>query len=403
MNRIFHVAMHEYLRNVMKGSFILALLSIPLMIALGVGLAVLITRLENDSSPVGYVDLSGLLSYPVGLATQEQLIEFISYENETAARDALERGALQAFYVISQDYLTSNEIQLYYLEEPGQNATRQFHDFIQLNLVAQRYPEIAERVVAGDNVILRSIDGKRELPDDGPSMNIILPLIISFALVVLMLMSSGYMMHAVVEEKENRTMEVLITTVSSSQLMAGKVLGILGIALTQLLSWTVFGILVVLIAGQGLGIEWFQDTKIEWLGIFLIVLLAIPTFIIACALMVAIGSTVTETQEAQWVVSIFMLLFWVPLWMIGIIGDAPNAPLAVILSFLPFTTLMTISIRNMFIVVPFWQIGLSVVMQIGFAIAAVWLAGKAFRLGLLRYGQKISLRDVLRKPVKVGE
>jgi ABC-2 type transport system permease protein len=218
-----------------------------------------------------------------------------------------------------------------------------------------------------------------------------------------MLMSSGYMMHAVVEEKENRTMEVLITSVSSSQLIAGKVVGILAIALTQLLSWTIFGILMIVIAGRGLGIEWFQEVKIEWMGIFLIVLLAIPTFITASGLMVAIGSTVAETQEAQWVVSIFMLLFWAPLWMIGIIGDNPNAPLSVVLSLLPFTSLMTISIRNMFVAVPYWQIGLSVSVQIICALIAVWFAGRAFRLGMLWYGQKMSFRELFRKPASVSE
>ena len=403
MKKIIHIAAHEYMRNVLKGSFILALLSIPLMIALGVGLALIITNLENDSSPVGYVDLSGLFSNPIELSKQDWKVEIISYETETAAREDLKSGKLQAFYVISQDYDTSNEIHLYYQEEPGQNATRQFNDFIQLNLVAQRYPELADRVLAGDNVVLRSVDGKRELPDNGPPLNIILPLIISFAIVMLILMSSGYMMHAVVEEKENRTMEVLITSVSSSQLIAGKVIGILVIALTQLLSWTVFGILLILIAGQGLDIEWFQEAKIDWYALLAIGLLTIPTFITASALMVAIGSTVTETQEAQWVVSIFMLLFWLPLWVIGMIGDTPHAPLPMILSFLPFTALMTISIRNMFVVVPYWQIVLSAIAQFLFALTAIWLAGKAFRLGVLGYGQKISLKAVFRKPIEVRE
>jgi len=403
MKKIIHIAAQEYMRNVLKGSFILALLSIPLMIALGVGLALIITNLENDSSPIGYVDLSGLFSDPIELSEQDWKVEIISYETETAAREDLESGKLQAFYVLSQDYDTSNEIHLYYQEEPGQNATRQFNDFIQLNLVAQRYPELADRVVAGDNVVLRSVDGKRELPDNGPPLNIILPLIISFAIVMLILMSSGYMMHAVVEEKENRTMEVLITSVSSSQLIAGKVIGILMIALTQLLSWTVFGILLILIAGQGMGIEWFQEAKIDWYALLAIGLLAIPTFITASALMVAIGSTVTETQEAQWVVSIFMLLFWLPLWTIGMIGDTPHAPLPIILSFLPFTALMTISIRNMFVVVPYWQIIMSAIVQILFALTAIWLAGKAFRLGMLGFGQKISLKSIFRKPVEVRE
>jgi ABC-2 type transport system permease protein len=403
MKKLIIVAVQEYKRNVLKKSFILALLSMPLMIAFGVGLGIVITIFENNELPVGYIDNSGMFSDPVVTLAREGSIEFILFETRENAQQSLESGEIQAFYIIAGDYLTSNDIELFYIEEPGTNATKQFYNFIQVNLVAQEYPNFAERVAHGNNVIIRSVDGKRELPDNGPPMSIILPLIISFGIVFLLLMSSGYMMHAVVEEKESRTMEVVITSLSPTQLMGGKVLGILGISFTQLLAWILFGILVILIVGQGFGVEWFQDTKIDWISIVLIVSLAIPAFITASALMVAIGSTVTETQEAQWVVSIFMMLFWIPLWLIGIIGDIPNAPLPLILSFLPFTSLMTIAIRNMFVFVPYWQIGISVVAQVLFALAAIWLAGRAFRLGMLRYGHKMSLKEVFSKPAVVNK
>lgn len=403
MKKSILVAVQEYKRNVLKKSFILALLSMPLMIALGVGLGIVITNFENNDLPVGYIDNAGLLSNPVVVPVKYRPVEFISFESQEKAQKALEVNEIQAFYLISGDYFTSNDIELFYLEEPGANATKQFYDLVQINLVAQEYPHLVERIADGNNVILRSIDSKREMPDDGPSMSIILPLIISFGIVILLLMSSGYMMQAVVEEKESRTMEVLITSLSPSQLMGGKVLGILGISLTQLLAWILFGILVIAIAGQGFGIEWFQNSNIEWLSILLIVILAIPIFVTASALMVAIGSTVTETQEAQWVVSIFMMLFWIPLWLIGMIGDNPNAALPMVFSFLPFTSLMTIAIRNMFVVVPYWQIGISVVVQVLFSLAAVWLAGRAFHLGMLRYGQKMSLKEVFGRLPVVSE
>jgi len=394
MKKLILVAVQEYKRNVWKKSFILALMSMPIIIILGVGLGVVISNLENNDLPVGYVDKAGLFSDPIRIPAKSRPVDFIAYESQEKAQGALENGETQAFYVISGDYFTSNTIELFYIQEPGKNATRQFYDFVQLNLVALEFPDIAERVASGSNLILRSIDGKRELPDGEPPLSVFLPLMISFAIVILLLMSSGYMMHAVVEEKENRTMEVVITSLSPTQLMGGKVLGVLGISFTQLVVWTIFGFMAIVIASQGLGIEWFQNPTIDWFGILLIVLLAIPTFVTASALMMAIGSTVTETQEAQWVVSIFMVLFWIPVWLIGIIGDAPNALLPMVLSFLPFTSLMTIGIRNMFVYLPYWQIGISIVTQLLFAVAAVWLAGRTFRVGMLRYGQKVSLKEV---------
>jgi len=403
MKKLILVAVQEYKRNVWKKSFILALLSMPIIIAFGVGIGVVISNLENNDLPVGFVDRAGLLSNPIVIPAKSRPVDFIAFETQEQALRGLELGEIQAVYLVTEDYFTSNTIELFYIEEPGKNATRQFYNFVKLNLVALEFPNIAERAASGSNLILRSIDGKRELPDGEPPMSAILPLMISLAIVFLLLMSSGYMMHAVVEEKENRTMEVVITSLSPTQLMGGKVLGVLGISFTQLVVWTVFGFLVIVVASQGLGIEWFQNSKIDWLSILLIVLLAIPTFVIASALMMAIGSTVTETQEAQWVVSIFMMLFWIPLWLTGIIGDTPNSLLPLVLSFLPFTSLMTIGIRNMFIFLPYWQIGISIAFQFLFAVAAVWLAGRTFRLGMLRYGQKLGLKEVFGKPAVVSK
>lgn len=395
MSKLWYVARHEYARNVFKKSFILALLSVPLLIAVNIGLIAFMVSLDNNNAPVGYVDRAGLLSDPIPapVGPSEGAIEFIPFQTEDEARDALEAKSIQAYYVVSPDYFETSRIDLLYLKEPGENATRQFYDFIQRNVLAEQPPEIALRAVEGSNVTVRTPDGSREF-SGAPTLGAVLPVLLSVAFIFLLLMSSGYLMQAVVDEKENRTMEVLITSLSASRLISGKVLGIVAIGLTQLVAWILVGILAVFIGGEVFGIEWFQNPGLDWGPILTVVAIAIPSYVLACALMVAVGSTVGQAQEGQQIGVLFFMLFMIPLYAIMVIGETPNATPSVVLTLLPFTSLMTVGFRSLFSVVPLWQVVASVAIQTVCAAGALWLAGRAFRLGMLRYGQRLRFSEI---------
>ena len=138
MIKLWLVAVYEYRRNVFKRSFILALLSVPLMIALNVGVGLYMESRGNDDAPVGYVDHAGLFAdpIPVPVSGSREPVEFVPFQTEEDARAALESGQIQAFFVVAADYGETRDMTLFYLEEPGGNATRQFYDFIQVNLLA---------------------------------------------------------------------------------------------------------------------------------------------------------------------------------------------------------------------------------------------------------------------------
>ena len=123
--------------------------------------------------------------------------------------------------------------------------------------------------------------------------------------------------------------------------------------------------------------------------------IAVPAYMLTIALMTAIGAAVTTTQEGQSVSAIFFILHLAPLYISWIFINDPHGTLAVGLSILPFTALMTTGMRNLFTIVPAWQIMLSVAVQVACALGALWLAGRALRLGMLRYGQRLSLRGLL--------
>lgn len=399
MSKLWSVAWHEYQRNVFKKSFIFALLSVPLAFGLFFALFVFMIAMNNNNSPVGYVDRAGLLADPILAAVErsEQAIPFIPFPTEEHARAALESMDIQAYYVLAPDYFETSRIELVYLKEPGENASRQFHDFIQINLLADQPPEIAHRAAEGSNVTVRSPDGTREFPNGGPSLGAALPVFLSVAFVYLLMMSSGYLMQAVVDEKENRTMEVLITSLSPSQLIGGKVLGITAISFTQLAAWILIAALAVAIGGDVFGIEWLQDPSVEWRSILAVVAIAIPSYVLASALMAALGSTIAESQEGQQIGVLFFLLFNAPLYALVVILEAPNSAPSLVLTLLPFTSLMTVGFRSLVSAMPLWQVAASAAIQGVCAVGALWVAGRAFRLGMLRYGQRLRLSEIFSK------
>ena len=397
MTEFWRIALHEYKRIALKRSFILALLSVPWMIGLNVGLGLFLESREEDHSPVGYVDHAGLFAnaIPAPVSGSGKPVEFIPFPAEDEARSAVESGEIQAYYVVAADYFSTTRIDLAYLEEPGRNATRQFYDFVQINLLSDQPPEIALLATSSTNVMVRSLDGNRQFPRGGPTFGLIMPLLISIAFLLLLLMNSGYLLQAVADEKENRTMEVLVTSVSPLQLIGGKIMGIAAIGLTQLIVWTVVCLVAIVIAGRA-GIDWFQDLSVDCSIIAATAVIAIPSYILASALMTAIGATVVSAQEGQPTGALVSVLHLSPVYLSWAIVETPNAALPTVLSFLPFTSLVTVSLRNLFGVVPWWQVAASVAIQTLWAAGALWLAGRAFRLGMLRYGQRLNWRELIK-------
>jgi ABC-2 type transport system permease protein len=142
-------------------------------------------------------------------------------------------------------------------------------------------------------------------------------------------------------------------------------------------------------------VGWFQDLELDWGIILASAVIAVPAFVLAAALLAALGAMVTTVQEGQSLSVILVILHMAPLYIIWGFLTHPNSPLAVGMSLLPFTSLMTVAMRNLFSAVPAWQVAASVCIQIPFALGAIWLAGRAFRLGMLRYGQRLSWRSLL--------
>jgi ABC-2 type transport system permease protein len=120
----------------------------------------------------------------------------------------------------------------------------------------------------------------------------------------------------------------------------------------------------------------------------------LPAFVMIAALMAMVGATATEASEAQQIAGLFTLPVVSPYWFFASIMNNPNGPLATGLSLFPLTAPVAMPLRAVFTNVPLWQIAGTVTLLLLVAAAAIWMAGRAFRIGMLRYGKRIAWREI---------
>ncbi len=394
MKKFWLVAVHEYSRHVFRRRFLLALFSVPLMIVATIVLVIVVIMINTDPTPIGYIDQSGLLAKAIPQSPAkwpERTVPMRAYLDEQSAKSDLQAGKIQAYFIIPADYLQTGKAQEVYLKEPKGIAVQQFDSFLATNLLAGQPPAIANRIQEGSQLTVQSLDKSREFAQDR-IINLILPFLAGILFIVGMSTSSGYLMQAVVEEKENRTMEIIVTSVSPNQLMSGKVLADIAVGVTQLVVWALF-----ILLGLVIGRDFVPALNgLEFSGEMAAILIAvmIPAFIMVSGLMAAVGATVTAASEGQQIMALFTIPIWLPYIFIATFIQNPNSPLAIAMSIFPLTAPMSIAMRLGFTSIPAWQLILSEVILVLSAIGAVWLAGRAFRLGMLRYGQRLRWKEI---------
>ena len=403
MNKVWQIIKYEYTRHVFRRRFLVSLLSLPVAVIVMIGVAVIIGTFSTDTTPIGYIDPSGTLANPAPRQTSSDIfsptVEFLPYPNREQAQKDLEAGTIQAYYVFPTDYSQDLNVDLVYLKVPDSSVQSQFADFVRSTLMEANNidPQVISRLSEGSLITMSSVDGSRQMRSD-QWFQIFTPFIAGIMFIVVVMTSGGYLLQAVVEEKENRTMEIVITSVSPSRLMLGKIIGNIGVGLTQLVIWLIFGWIGLKIGGM----FWpmLQDITIPSGYALVLFLILLPSFVMVAAIMAAIGSTMTEMREAQQISGMISLPMTIPFYLSSAIMMNPNSALAIALSYFPLTAPLVMLMRMAFTVVPVWQITLSIAVLVVFAVFAIWFAGRAFRLGMLQYGKKLSIKEVLRKSVE---
>ena len=391
MSKTLLVLRHEFLRHVTRRSFLFAVLGFPLLMVLIFGGIVLFINSQEDE-PVGVVDEAGLLLDP---AVYQELDEgnsvpFRAFTDETAAEAALEQGDIQAYALIAADYLASGRVTLFHQGDTFEGINSDIIAYLRASLLHGAEPALSQRFRQNLDVEFVSLDEERGR--DNP-LALFLPFILGFIFLIAIFSTSGMLIQAIVDEKENRTMEILITSLAPEQLMVGKIMGLVVLGFVQIAAWLGFALIGFLIARAN--IAGFPDLVIPTSSILAAVAWFVPFYIMIAALMTAVGISVTAASEAQQAVGIVSIVAMFPLYFTFLILTSPDSALSVTLSLIPFSAPLTILTRLQVTDVPVWQLILSWVLLAAAAALALFLVSRLLRYGMLRYGQRVSLREAL--------
>jgi ABC-2 type transport system permease protein len=407
VKQILLVAVQELLVNIRRPGFIIMTLLIPALGLIGLLIGSLFggdvgTFFQSQFAPkqkaIGYVDQSGLLTENLGQYSSQ----FMRYPDEASARAAMVDGTISSYFVLPPDYLRSGTVVVY--GTGGGFSTfaaadsGEIQDFLIAHLLAGKVDTtIEQRVINPMNIQAVTLNEKGQVSTESPFSwigDFVVPYLFSILFVITLFTTSGFLLQGVSEEKEGRIIEILLSSISATQLLAGKILGLGAVGLIQVMVW--FG------AGAGLlaaATVLFTLAGVITLSLSTIVLglvYFVLGYLLFATLMAVAGSMGTTQRESQQIAGIFSFAAAIPWMAISVIFTNPNAPLAVILSYIPLTSPVMMLIRLGFGQVPGNQIVISLGLLLAGIALSLWAGAKVFRVGLLMYGKRPSLKDLAR-------
>lgn len=424
MNKIWLIINREYLTRVKKKSFIVMTILGPLLIAAMIILPAMLSEWsETEEKRVAVLDETGLFFEQ--FKDQENIkfyhvFEGLENEKETAL---YEKDDILLYIPLTQLSLPVNA-QLFSTKQPGLNVTSYIKSVMKRVIEDEKLeaqgidPEIIKSLKANINLATIRVEDDGIEKESFTEVEVALAIFAGIMIYFFIFMFGAQVLKGVMEEKQNRIVELIISSVKPFQLMMGKIVGIALVGLTQFLLWIVLtGIILMafqLIVGlEPSSMEMFgqqnpamsstqsmspdQLTKmlevVNSINLGSMVLSFIFYFLggylLYASLFAAIGSAVDNDADSQQ----FMLPVSIPLifavMMSGVIVNQPDSSLAIWLSMIPFTSPITMMMRIPF-GVPYWEIIASAALLILGFVLTTWIAGKIYRTGILMYGQKVN-------------
>jgi ABC-2 type transport system permease protein len=401
LSKTLIVMRHEFLTMVAKPSFWIGLIAVPIiagvimLISIGVsGLAIAAeaaAKVSERPKPQGIIDQADIVSrLSPSLLQRENVIQF---GNEQEAQNALAAGRIGSYLIVPHNYLAGGEA--FFISDrfspfESSSKTDQFMRLLTLALLSgdeEKLARLNTPVVIEKRVRLAPPDPKNAsgLPFSP------LPIAVALMFMTVLLTASGYMMQTVSTEKETRVMEVLMSSVTPTQLLAGKIMGLGLIGLIQLALWL----------GSALTVLTTIPFAASFIGaitpalIFWSVIYAVLGYFIYASLMAGLGALMPGSREAAQYSFFILLPIFIPIYLVNAITVEPNSALATVLSLIPFTSPVTMPMRMVATDVPFWQILLGAALLVIGDVIVVLGVSRVFRAQSLLAGAKPTLKQVV--------
>ncbi len=410
----FQVFSYELRRNLRRKGFLFATFGIPLIgliLLLGYQLISssggLSPSEQNGINPgdftgvqhAGYVDKSGRFG---DLGAQPSALT--RYDDEAAARAALDSGKIDVYYRIEPDYMQTGDVTLVMnrlnVGKLDSDAIRQ----LLLDSLADDVPDriLYERLIHPSNITTVNVGAAVPQSPQDSSANpqgaqFLIVYIFAIILLIGLFTTNNYLMQSVIEEKESRLIEILLSSLRPTQLLAGKILALGLLGLLQIGVWIGSVFLLARIGMSGMAgavATTLSGFIVPWGLIPLLFVYFVLAYLMFAGAFSIVGALANGTREGSQYAAIFTLPAVIPLWFTSIFASTPSGPIPTFLSLFPITAPLAMVQRLAISVVPPWQIALSLGLLIVALVVVLWLAGRVFRVQTLLAGQPPRLRDL---------
>ena len=416
MKKIITLIKREYKEAVFKKSFIVLTLLMPLlMIALGVLPSLLLMMETEKSYTIHVIDESGFVTEQLAENLQETLedgkpkyiIHEVTVTKKTLAdslsiqKNMISSDALDGLLYIPAQIADSGKIEFYSQNVANLDLTNNLREAV--NKIVSSYrihqsgldPLLVKQLTKPVKMKTIKISKEGEESESGFLKEYFSTFIFVLILYMSLILYGTSIMRGIIQEKTTRIIEILLSTASAFQLMAGKILGLGAVGLTQYIIWATVGILLV-IFGSAMLPQSGQFLSLDPVIFVYFVVFYILGYFLFSALYAAIGAMTNSDQEAQNLSTPVVMVLVVPIIMLGFIIKNPDSTLSIFLSQFPLFSPIIMFARINITQPSSFEIFSSIVILIITNLLLIWITSKIYRVGILMYGKRPSLAQVLR-------
>lgn len=428
-SRLWLIIQREYMTIVARKSFIILTLLMPLLYAACIGLPVLLMQINGgDQETVAVIDESH--KYMAAIADNEDYkFQDVTALGSKSVRDFYDNAEnLYAVVVIPADVDSTLKVTVYSDNAVRSSLTDYVEDCVSGAVTDSRVesfgvPGLKEMLDKCDvSISVDSIQWNDEGGEERSSAELasLIGVILAFLIYMFVLMYGAMIMSSVIEEKTNRIVEVIVSSCRPIELLLGKILGVALVGLTQIAVWTVLMSAVSAVVGAGFmasavatpgvdaammvppadddGIAFVFEVlrSVNFTQILVcFVLFFLGGYLLYASLFAALGSAVDQQSDASQFTAPVMIVIVFAMWAGMACMENPDGQLAFWCSMIPFTSPVVMMVRLPYDV-PLWQMALSVALLYGTALGVTALAARIYRTGILMYGKKTKVKDLLK-------
>ena len=418
----------EFISRVRNRTFVVMTFLSPLIVVGMIALIAWLTTLNNDEiKKVAYIDETKSFAVDLKDTDEVKYIDYSSFDLETAKDSVISQKLYGLLYIPNKptNKELAESIQFYADESPNFSILNKIERIIANKLTKQNYKaeglnlEAIESSKARINIQIENFSGEKT----SKMSNYVKMAFGGFAgylLMMFIIIYGNMVMRSVIEEKTNRIIEIIISSVKPMQLMMGKILGTSFAGILQFFIWVILGGVLLIVATSVFGLDpqpvgvdpsiALQENNQQEIQLLVQDILKLPLLTLVSSFFVyfiggyflyssiyaAIGAAVDSETDSQQ----FMLPIILPL-MLGIyvgffaVIENPHGTVSTVFSMIPLTSPIVMLMRIPF-GVPWWEILISIALLIGSIIFMVWFAGKIYRIGILMYGKKPSYKELFK-------